>query len=141
MEDKKEVKLHKQLSSKIRGQRWNLHFEIERVLHYFNDEPFDDSEPDACKHTNPVETSWPSPKYNIPTSTTPPPIPSSKYPPSHSLHTFTASPTSTSPPTNPPTKWYQNSLWPSKSYIRRDWRRARREDSNDWEKDIQIKYG
>ena len=106
------------MSSKIRDQRWNLHFERKRVLHYFDDEQSDDSEPDVCNPTNPVKTAWPFPKYSTPTSTTPPPIPSSKYPLSPSVTTFTTSPTSTSPPTNPSTKWYQNSLWPSKSQNR-----------------------
>ena len=120
-QEKKEVKLQKRLSIKNPTQRWNLHFERDRVLHYFDDDDDDDDNIRACDKA-------------------PPPIPSSKYPPSPSVPTFTTFPPSTSHTTNPPTLWYQVSLWPKKSYLGNVWNIARRVNK-DWEKYIVSKYG
>ena len=117
-QEKKEVKLQKLLSITNLTQRWNLHFQIDRVLHYFGD---DDDNIQACDKT-------------------PPPIPSSKYPPFPSVPTLTTFPPSTSRPTNPPTLWYHVSSWHKKSYIYKVWDIARRVNK-DWEKYIVSKYG
>ena len=60
-QEKKEVKLQKRLSIKNPTQRWNLHFERDRVLHYFATDDDNNNNIWAC-------------------DLTPPPIPNSKYP-------------------------------------------------------------
>lgn len=91
LEERKEIKLQKGSSSKISKQQWNLHFERDRVL-----------QPRPCNPTPPPMSSSkypPSPKSTN-TPTKPPTMPSDKYP------TY---PSSTLTPTKAlPARWYAN---------------------------------